>query len=112
MEGLLVLLLLCSIVSQMYVSSSVQDNANYKKPTRVPAPVYIDLLLNWVSDQISDPNLFPVEECQRAFSLSLVDFISATFFSSSSDAKFPRNFMAQVKQIYKRLFRLYAPIYW
>ena len=39
-----------------------KDNANYKKPTRVPAPVYIDLLLNWVSDQISDPALFPVEE--------------------------------------------------
>jgi len=67
-----------------------KDGVNYKKPTRVAAPVYIDLLLNWVSDQISDPNLFPVDE----------------------DAKFPRNFMAQVKQIYKRLFRLYAHIYW
>jgi MOB kinase activator 1 len=67
-----------------------KDGVNYKKPTRVPAPLYIDLLLNWVSDQISDPNLFPVDE----------------------DAKFPRNFMAQVKQIYKRLFRLYAHIYW
>jgi len=67
-----------------------KDGVNYKKPTRVPAPTYIDLLLNWVSDQISDPNLFPVDE----------------------DAKFPRNFMSQVKQIYKRLFRLYAHIYW
>jgi MOB kinase activator 1 len=67
-----------------------KDGVQYKKPTHVAAPVYIDLLLNWVSDQISDPNLFPVDE----------------------DAKFPRNFMAQVKQIYKRLFRLYAHIYW
>jgi len=67
-----------------------KDEVNYKKPTRVTAPTYIDLLLNWVSDQISDPNLFPVDE----------------------EAKFPRNFMVQVKQIYKRLFRLYAHIYW
>jgi len=67
-----------------------KDNVNYKKPTRVTAPTYIDLLLNWVSDQISDPALFPIDE----------------------DAKFPRNFMVQVKQIYKRVFRLYAHIYW
>jgi MOB kinase activator 1 len=67
-----------------------KDGVNYKKPTRVSAPVYIDLLLNWVSDQISDPNIFPVDE----------------------DAKFPRNFMSIVKNIYKRLFRLYAHIYW
>jgi len=67
-----------------------KDGVTYKKPTRVSAPVYIDLLLNWVSDQISDPNIFPVDE----------------------DAKFPRNFMSIVKNIYKRLFRLYAHIYW
>jgi len=30
----------------------------------------------------------------------------------STDAKFPRNFKAQVKVIYKRLFRLYAHIYY
>ncbi len=27
------------------------------------------------------------------------------------DAKFPRNFLSEVKQIYKRLFRLYAHLY-
>jgi len=67
-----------------------KDGANYKKPTRVSAPVYIDLLLNWVNEQISDPNLFPVEE----------------------GAKFPRNFMSRVKDLYKRLFRLYAHLYY
>jgi len=67
-----------------------KDNNQYKKPTRVPAPVYIDLLLNWVNDQISNPELFPVDEY----------------------AKFPRNFMSTAKDIYKRLFRLYAHIYY
>jgi len=67
-----------------------KDGASYKKPTRVTAPVYIDLLLNWVNEQISNPRLFPVDE----------------------GARFPSNFMRQVKDIYKRLFRLYAHIYY
>jgi len=67
-----------------------KDGVNYKKPTRVSAPVYIDLLLNWVNDQISNPELFPVDE----------------------NAKFPRNFTSRVKDIYKRLFRLYAHLYY
>jgi len=67
-----------------------KDDKNYKKPTKVTAPQYIDLLLNWVNEQISDPALFPVDE----------------------NAKFPRNFMSRVKDIYKRLFRLYAHIYY
>jgi MOB kinase activator 1 len=67
-----------------------KDNVKYKKPTRVPAPVYIDNLLNWVNEQISNPQLFPVDE----------------------GAKFPANFKSQVKVIYKRLFRLYAHIYY
>jgi len=67
-----------------------KDDVKYKKPTRVSAPVYIDNLLNWVNEQISNPKLFPVDE-------------STTF---------PRNFMSQVKNIYKRLFRLYAHIYY
>jgi len=66
-----------------------RDGDKYKKPTRVPASVYIDLLLTWVNAKLSDPTLFPVAE----------------------GAKFPKNFMTQVKQIYKRLFRLYGHIY-
>lgn len=67
-----------------------KDGVQYKKPTKVSAPVYIDNLLNWVNEKISDPKLFPVDE----------------------RAQFPKNFMDEVKQIYKRLFRLYAHIYY
>lgn len=66
-----------------------KDDDKYKKPTRVPAPQYIDLLLSWVDAQISNPAIFPVAE----------------------NAKFPRNFMSVAKNIYKRLFRLYAHVY-
>lgn len=67
-----------------------KDGVHYKKPTRVPAPVYIDELLNWVNSQIADPALFPVDD----------------------RAQFPPKFMSKVKNIYKRMFRLYAHIYW
>jgi MOB kinase activator 1 len=66
-----------------------KDSKEYKKPTHLSAPKYIELLLGWVDEQISDPKIFPVEE----------------------NAKFPRNFLSVVKNIYKRLFRLYAHIY-
>lgn len=67
-----------------------KDDVKYKKATRVSAPVYIDNLLTWVNEQIANPNLFPVDE----------------------NAKFPRDFIAKVKVIYKRIFRLYAHIYY
>jgi len=66
-----------------------KDGVKYKKPTRVSAPVYIDELLAWVNAQISDPTLFPTDE-----------------------GKFPPKFMMCIRNIYKRLFRLYAHIYW
>ncbi len=67
-----------------------KDGDKYKRPTRLSAPAYIDNLLSWANDQISNPELFPIDE----------------------NAKFPRNFMEKVKVIYKRLFRLYAHIYY
>lgn len=65
------------------------DSAMYKKPTQVSAPVYIDLALTWMDDQITNPAVFPIDE----------------------NDKFPRNFMSIIKVFYKRLFRLYAHLY-
>jgi len=67
-----------------------KDGEKYKKPTRVPAATYIEELFNWVSSEISDPKLFPVEE----------------------GAAFPPKFMSRVKDIFRRLFRVYAHIYY
>ena len=54
---------------------------------QVPAPEYIDYLMEWVDIQISDPDLFPVGE------------------------SYPENFSSVCKVILKRLFRVYAHIY-
>ena len=31
-----------------------QDGTKYKKPTHLPAPMYISLLMDWVESQIND----------------------------------------------------------
>lgn len=36
------------------------DGVNYKKPTALPAPVYISLLMDWVESQINEETIFPV----------------------------------------------------
>lgn len=65
------------------------DNDRYRKPTRVSAPRYVDLLLEWIDTQFQDPSIFPVNE----------------------DQVFPEDFEVRVKKIFKRLFRIYAHIY-
>jgi len=36
------------------------DKDRYKKPTQLPAPQYVSLLMDWIEAQINDENLFPV----------------------------------------------------
>lgn len=36
------------------------DKASYKKPTQLPAPRYVSLLMDWIEAQINNENLFPV----------------------------------------------------
>lgn len=36
------------------------DGDKYKKPTALPAPQYVSLLMDWIETQINNENLFPV----------------------------------------------------
>ncbi|KAI8780780.1 MOB kinase activator 3B [Biomphalaria glabrata] len=65
------------------------DGVNYKKPTALPAPQYITLLMEWVEAQINDENLFPVQVGKP----------------------FPKNYMSIAKKILKRLFRVFVHVY-
>ena len=56
----------------------------------VSAPEYIDLLMGWVQSLLDDENVFP----QKA------------------GAPFPSTFMKTVRMIFRRLFRVYAHIYY
>ena len=37
-----------------------QDGDRYKKPTKLPAPMYVNELMEWIELRINDENVFPV----------------------------------------------------
>lgn len=66
------------------------DGEKVKKPMRCSAPRYVDLLMSWTQEQLDNEAVFP----------------------SKMGAAFPRNFMQLARTILKRLFRVYAHIYY
>lgn len=90
--------LLCSPASCPKMTASEkyeylwQDNrsSKYRKPTKLSAPEYIENLLNWVHSIFQDPAYFPTE----------------------LGVEFCENARAMFQQILKRLFRVYAHIYY
>eukprot|EP01097_Dermamoeba_algensis_P004193 TRINITY_DN2777_c0_g1_i1.p1 TRINITY_DN2777_c0_g1~~TRINITY_DN2777_c0_g1_i1.p1 ORF type:complete len:212 (-),score=39.82 TRINITY_DN2777_c0_g1_i1:80-715(-) len=75
----------------MAVSATVQHlwaDEHNKKPVSVPAHEYIALLFKWIDAKFDDTELFPM------------------------DGKFPKTFDKEVQKILKRMFRVYAHIYY
>eukprot|EP01126_Amoeba_proteus_P019476 TRINITY_DN2004_c0_g1_i9.p1 TRINITY_DN2004_c0_g1~~TRINITY_DN2004_c0_g1_i9.p1 ORF type:complete len:107 (-),score=18.16 TRINITY_DN2004_c0_g1_i9:310-630(-) len=66
------------------------DGAKYKKPTDLSAPEYVDHLMDWIEQQLEDPSIFP----------------------PTTDQPFPRDFLKIISNIFKRMFRVYAHIYY
>ncbi|XP_076116076.1 MOB kinase activator 3B-like isoform X1 [Mytilus galloprovincialis] len=65
------------------------DSVKYKKPTALPAPKYISLLMDWVESQINDENIFPVKV----------------------GVPFPKNYLQVVKKLLTRLYRVFVHVY-
>ncbi|KAG7672421.1 hypothetical protein Ndes2526B_g09064 [Nannochloris sp. 'desiccata'] len=65
------------------------DGVRVKTPIKLSAPDYVNELFDWVEEQLDDPSLFP----------------------RGLGGAFPRDFLAVVKTILKRLFRVYAHMY-
>jgi len=65
------------------------DGVKITKPMRCSSPEYVDYVMTWVEDQINNEEIFPVQE----------------------SAPFPSDFVEYVKNIFKRLFRVFAIIY-
>lgn len=65
------------------------DGIKYKKPTRVSAPEYVDLLMEWIEVQLNDEKIFPLQV----------------------GTPFSKDFIQRIRKIYQRLFRIYAHIY-
>ncbi|KAF2190653.1 maintenance of ploidy protein MOB2 [Zopfia rhizophila CBS 207.26] len=66
-----------------------QDNENFKKPTKMPAPEYIEHLMAWVQSNIDNEAMFP----------------------SRIGVPFPKTFPVLLRNMFKRLYRVYAHIY-
>ena len=65
------------------------DNDQYKKPTKLSAPKYIELLMDWVDKQINDPLVFP----------------------TTVGVPFPKTFQSTCKKLLSRLFRVFVHVY-
>ncbi|XP_071450139.1 MOB kinase activator-like 3 isoform X2 [Hetaerina americana] len=65
------------------------DGVRYRKPTALPAPQYVSLLMDWAEGQINDDSLFPV----------------------STDVPFPKSFVSHCRKILTRLFRVFVHVY-
>jgi MOB kinase activator 1 len=61
-----------------------------QKPLKLSAPDYVDRLFTWIEDQLNDERIFP----------------------TTLEAQFPANFKQRVSRIFRRLFRVYAHIYY
>jgi len=66
------------------------DGEQIKKPIKVSAPEYVDYLMTWIRGILDNEDIFP----------------------SRVDIPFPKHFRDTVRQIFKRLFRVYAHIYY
>jgi len=66
------------------------DGTNVKTPLKVSAAEYIDYLMTWVENQLNNETIFP----------------------SIIGVAFPKTFVSIIKVIFKRLFRVYAHIYY
>lgn len=65
------------------------DGVKIKKPIRCSGPEYVDYVMTWVEDQINDESIFP----------------------TSAATAFPRTFEVSIKQIFTRIFRIFAIVY-
>ncbi|KAJ9460369.1 MOB kinase activator-like 1-like protein B [Diplonema papillatum] len=79
----------CEVMSCGRYEYCWKDKAEYRKATKVSAPLYVDLLMRWIEDLLNDENTFP-----------------------TSDSKaYPADFLQVTVKVCKRLFRVYAHIY-
>ncbi|KAF8138542.1 Mob1/phocein [Boletus edulis] len=85
-----------------------EDGIKYKRPTKLPAPEYVDALMNWAQNILDDENVFPNK---IGTDTRLLGFVMLPNLCLTSGIPFPRNFRDTVRTIVRRLFRVYAHIY-
>lgn len=83
-----------------------EDGVKFKRPTKLSAPDYVDMLMNWAQGLLDDEAVFPNKIGTKVH----VNRRIATNWRNVG-VPFPRNFRDIVKTITRRLFRIYAHLY-
>ena len=107
---------------------------NNKKPIKIPAIQYINLVQKWIVGKINDPSIFPTDTTPTNITPSTYASGSATPGNSTPQALppsslnaplsqlagrewlgkssgFPETFEGDIKSIYRQMMRCYAHIY-
>ncbi|KAE8610065.1 hypothetical protein XENTR_v10012003 [Xenopus tropicalis] len=66
-----------------------QDDNKYKRPTKVSAPLYMNMLMEWIETLINNEDIFPTR----------------------MGVPFPKNFQQVCNKILTRLFRVFVHVY-
>lgn len=84
-----------------------QDSENFKRPTKMPAPEYIEHLMAWVQNNIDNESMFPsrIGKSTRPTMFTLITH------TCPLGVPFPKTFPVLIRQLFKRLYRVYAHIY-
>lgn len=85
-----------------------EDGVKHKRPTKLPAPKYVDALMNWAQNILDDENVFPNK---IGMLLPPTSTNASRAHTLRPGVPFPKNFRDTVRTIVRRLFRVYAHIY-
>ncbi len=66
------------------------DGSKYKEPTSMSAKKYMTCMFDWIEEQITNPAIFPTDD----------------------HGSYPANFEDIVRNIFRKLFRMYAHVYY
>ena len=101
---------------------------NNKRPIKIPACQYIQLVQKWIVGKISDPNLFPTDTNSTPMSYATTPGTDSPMSAGPTSMNtqlsgqsgrdwlgkpsgFPENFEADIKSIYRQMMRCYAHLY-
>jgi hypothetical protein len=93
---------------------------NNKKPIKIPAIQYINLVQKWIVGKINDPNIFPTDT--TSVSIGASTYASEKMIAGDAavpggrdwlgkSSGFPETFESDIKSIYRQMMRCYAHIY-
>lgn len=96
------------------------DGRQYKRPTKLSAPDYISCLMDWIAVLINNDEIFPADPSTCIYddhfifthTHTLTSCCSVFLHFSFRTAKFTKQFVPSVKNIFKRMFRVYAHLYY